>query len=134
MFFILSLMIQFSFSFTDTDLSAALEDSVETPAIIYTITPYMPLSILGLEEVIEYAAKHQYNVIVLQDPFLRNGEYETMKKVITADSIKSKTLIARGLLDHYPSYTFLDHGKIVGPSHLGYVIPGLLEEIASERF
>jgi hypothetical protein len=90
--------------FTDEDLKYVLEKNDQ--GIIYLWSPFMPLSILGREEIIDVAKKMDIGLTLVVDPLA----IETQ----TPDPLmKSRALMVHGVLDHYPAVSIYSDGKLL---------------------
>ncbi len=107
---LLALLILMSMSafakepFTDKDLHQAL--SKNESGIIYLWSPFMPLSVIGREEIIEVAQNLNLQLILVVDPLATQTE--------TPDPLMmSRDLMKFGVLDHYPAIALYSEGKLV---------------------
>lgn len=125
--------------FTEAEFKQALAESKtrNERVIFYTWSPHMYLSLTGLDDLRRDAGGAR--VIPILDP---NASQKVAKKIQAehgwpADVLRtlaSETLLKRGLLTHYPSYTLAKDGHLVGPTIAGYKHPEGLRSIVKAVF
>lgn len=90
--------------FTDQDLNDVLQTN-ET-GIIYMWSPYMPLSVIGREDILKIGKKMNLNVTLVVDPLATQTD--------TPDPLmRSHALMEFGVLDHYPAIVLHKDGQLV---------------------
>ena len=90
--------------FKDSDLQVRLTD--KRPGVIYLWSPFMPLSVMGRDEIYEVAAALDLDLVTLVDPLALKGS--------TPDQIFGSSVLSElGMLDHYPALVLYADGRIL---------------------
>lgn len=88
---------------TDRSLNKFMQDNQK--GIIYVWSPYMPLSVLGRQEIIQIAKDLNLPVLLTIDPSARGIQTEDQK-------LESRILMRSGVLDHFPATLLFENGKL----------------------
>ncbi len=125
--------------FTDQNLLKLLDNSGSKKAsgVIYSWSPKMPLSELGVEELAEIATRLKIPLTIVLDPNVPEAEVLAASKgnLLLKDSLKLKsaTLTAMSMKIHYPSLVIYKNGQLLSPSRPGYDEPERVEEYLIRR-
>ena len=103
--------------FNDEDLSILLEK--QQAGIIYVWSPFMPLSIIGREEIIDIS----HNLGVPAKLLVGYPEGQN----ISDDEVTSESLLTMGVFDHFPALLVYVNGKLLKTIIHGYEAPESLE-------
>lgn len=117
--------------FGDLEMEQLLEKSRSRPErlfVIYTWSPRMNLSIQGVEEIRGLAGKMGFELIVLADPMVSDGELRTVvvskrwhssygRRLTSAKLRENKALL------HFPTLITLKGGELRGVTRPGYDEP-----------
>jgi len=104
--------------FSDENLHQLMQK--EKIGLIYAISPYMHLSIKGINTIKKIAKKLKLPILILVDPEARKAKSEIQKLGFL---IASKQLFMRGISIHYPSLIIYKNGQIISDA-----FPGLHDE------
>ncbi len=121
--------------FQESDLDLVFKTTAlsKKPAVIYSWSPHMNLSVKGLSELIAYCSRNGIQTIVVIDP---DANFEMAKEIVIKNKWpseylrpnKSLSLMKRGTRVHYPSYHFISNGKFARPPLPGYKLSQELDE------
>ena len=117
--------------FTDNSFARllALSQAYQTQGVIYTWSPRMNLSLLGIAELQTICKELKLNLIILLDPNISDEEANRVQKPFDESSLPSfrlysQRLVEMGVLIHYPCIIIYKNGKIIGAFRPGYDEPG----------
>lgn len=126
--------------FTDDYFNKLLEFSAanHTQGVIYTWSPRMNLSILGIQELQPICKELNLGLIILLDPNISDKEANKAPKgfneaTIPSYRLYSQQIINLGVLIHYPSLIIYKNGQIIGSFRPGYDEPGRVRQYLLRR-
>lgn len=126
--------------FTDTTLNDLLFRSAisQTSGVIYTWSPRMNLSLLGIAELQSICNELKLELVILLDPAISDEEANSVRKpfyeyLIPSYRLHSAWLLNMGIRVHYPSLVIFKNGKIIGSFRPGYDEPGRVRQYLLRR-
>lgn len=122
--------------FTDESLRVLLEHSAhnQTAGVIYTWSPRMPISIMGVKDMVKIVEDLDLEMTVVLDPNISDEEadsaqYAAIHDLKISSRAQSLDLYKMGIRVHYPALIVYKNGEIRDYIRPGYDEPGRAKSI-----
>lgn len=90
--------------------------------LIYTLSPGMPMSELGLPEIKNFTSQNQIAIRVIADPQLKNMPQELrLRDKSIGLSTGYESMADVGYFNHFPGYFVQNRDGTIKPLRLGYI-------------
>lgn len=92
--------------------------------LIYTVSPFMPLSLGGLEEMRGFALLYHWPLKAVFDPYLAKIDAQYKKEAAQFYALNQNELTVfsqNGFFNHYPAYFIQKSNGEIFPLRFGYI-------------